>query len=151
MWLHDFALFRTIDVQSLFSSYVSSVPLRVQIKIASRQKSPRRIVACFLRFMIISVFHPSCCCYFSRKRQDPLPKQKVLAHPKVHLRAASRQCPRSPRRSARPQLWRTNRSRARPRPRPRPRFKVRATLSELPRFFFKGPKVNSGFGFEDEI
>jgi len=89
--------------------------------------------------------------------KDLLPKQKFLARPKVH--AALRQCPRSPGQSARPRLWRTNkpRTRTRPRfrlrsrPRPRLRFRVRAILSELPRFFFKGPKVNSEFKFDDEI
>jgi len=67
-------------------------------------------------------------------------KQKLLAASKVHLRAAPRQCPRSPRRSARPRPWRTSR----PPTRPRPRFRVRATPLELPRSSFKEPKVNSG-------
>jgi len=115
--------------------------------------------SCLLRFAIISVFFIRAVVDWcaSLEKQDLLPKQKLLARPKVHLQAALRQCPRSPGQSARPRLWRTNKSRTRTRPRfrlrsrPRLRFRVRAIPSELPRFFFKGPKVNSEFRLDGEI
>lgn len=70
--------------QGLLSSYVSSIFLRVQIKVASQQQSLRRIAVCLLRFVTISVFH-SCCCwlrYSSRKEKIPFRNKRSWLIPR---------------------------------------------------------------------
>lgn len=160
VWLRDFIVsnvwtFLITDRYSRFAFFVHfflRVPFLVSRFIIksrrSRQQSLRRI--CFLLFALCDQFpfFIRAVAHWCAPLEKNLPsKQKLLARPKVHLRAAPRQCPRSPEQSAQPQSWRTNR----PRTRPRPRFRIRATPSVLPRFFFKGSKVNLEFRFDDKI